>query len=254
MIDRVANDMGQGIADCLEQRAIQFRFFSLQLQTDFLTAADRKVAHDPAKLSPDRADRLHPSSHHAVLDFARDLTDSAGHARKFRVRGDLAALKQRIARQHQLTGEVHQLVKQADVDTNARRFACLFRRRGGFVGVPRHASEQRVRRGSTLGRARAVASRRLVAIGSGAVEVAVASMTGSTRRAPLAANRPPRSLRDLVFDRNGLAGRRDEKTFQVVEDVAIFFVTFLAGLLDVRQQFADGVDHFEQTAGNRLVE
>src|SRR5207248_7380245 len=72
VVDGVADEVGQRVADRLEDRAVQLRVASLQADADLLAAHAGEIAHHAGEAVPDVADRLHARLHDALLQLTRD--------------------------------------------------------------------------------------------------------------------------------------------------------------------------------------
>ncbi len=78
VIERIAHQVHQRIADLLEHRLVEFGALAEQLEFDLLAELAREVVHDARKAVERKTDRQHANLHHAFLQLAR----IAGELRK----------------------------------------------------------------------------------------------------------------------------------------------------------------------------
>ena len=134
MIDRVAHDVGQGIADRLDEGLVELGLLTLHLDAHLLAACEREVADDTREFVPDVADGLHPGLHDPFLQFGGDQVEALRGAEEAGFLLAQRKLQNLIADQHQLADQVHHLVEQIHVDADA---ALGGRRSGrGFMAHP----------------------------------------------------------------------------------------------------------------------
>ena len=72
VVDGIPHDMSEWVFDRLDQRFVEFGFFTLHLDPHPLAACQGEIAYRTRQLAPDIADRLHASLHHAFLQLAGD--------------------------------------------------------------------------------------------------------------------------------------------------------------------------------------
>ena len=82
VIDRVADDMGQRIAEAFDDRAIDFGVFARQFQLHLLGGLYGELAHEPRHALEHGIDLLRAHRHHAVLELARVMRDFFEHLRQ----------------------------------------------------------------------------------------------------------------------------------------------------------------------------
>ena len=75
VVDRVADDMRQRIAEPLDDRAVDLGRLAGHLEPDPLGGLGRELAHEPRHALEHRADRLRAHRHHAVLQLAGVMDD-----------------------------------------------------------------------------------------------------------------------------------------------------------------------------------
>ena len=75
VIHRVADDMGERIAQPLDDRTVDFGGLAAHFEPDFLARLGRQFAHQPRHALEHRANRLGADRHHPVLEFARVMDD-----------------------------------------------------------------------------------------------------------------------------------------------------------------------------------
>ncbi len=151
VIDRVANDVSQRVANRLDEGLVELGLFTLHLDADLLAACEGEVAHDSGKFVPDVADGLHPGLHDPFLQFRGDQIQALRGAEEAGFLLAQRELQNLIADQHQLADQVHHLVEQVDVDPDAalgggrssRRFMDVFRLRCGRIGCDHRGRRRR---------------------------------------------------------------------------------------------------------------
>ncbi|MNZ80961.1 hypothetical protein D3C78_996160 [compost metagenome] len=70
VVDAVAHDVGERVAEFLDDALVQLGVFAVQLQLDLLAETRRGVVHQPRKTAEDEADRQHADRHHRFLQIA----------------------------------------------------------------------------------------------------------------------------------------------------------------------------------------
>ena len=169
--------VGQRVADGLDDRLVQLGLLALQVDAHLLAAGDRQVADHAGELVPDVADRLHARLHDVDLQLGGQQVEPLHGAQEGGVLLGRAELHDLVARQHQLADQGHELVEQADVHADGGvgdgRRARLRRLGGGGFG--RHGrAARRSRRSAGPVRPRGADSRR-----AGAAPAVGARTTGS---------------------------------------------------------------------------
>ena len=119
MIDGVAHQVGQRIFDGLDDGAVEFRVLALHLEPHFLAATlsarSRTVRGNLFQILPMGCMRVFITSScsSVAIRFMRcEITLKPGILRAI---GELQKL---VAGQHQFAHQVHELVEQADADTD----------------------------------------------------------------------------------------------------------------------------------------
>ena len=72
MVDRVAHEVHQRIAQLVDHPLVQLGLFAANQQVDFLATFLRQVANDTFEAIEQRADGNHPRVQHAALETVRD--------------------------------------------------------------------------------------------------------------------------------------------------------------------------------------
>ena len=85
VIDGVAQQMGERIADGFDQRPIEFRVGPIDHQLHLFPAGHGQIAHDPRKLAEHLIDRLHPRLHRRGLQRGGHRIDPMDHLEQFRL-------------------------------------------------------------------------------------------------------------------------------------------------------------------------
>ena len=147
MVDRVADDMGQGIADHLDHLAVELDVAAVGLEPDLLAEIGGKIADQPRQAGEQAVDPLHAGAGDAVAD----LGDAGRDPLERRLDGDVArrvaqAPGELVARQHGVGDAVHHPVEQIDREADA--------------SAPPSASPARARQGLGLARPAPPRSRR----------------------------------------------------------------------------------------------
>ena len=137
VIDGVAQRVGERIADRLDQRAVELGLAALHLDPDLLAALAGQIADRARQLGPAGADRLHAGLHDLLLQLRADLVQPLPAGEVPRIGPGRDVLGQAVAREHQLAGQVDELIEDADVDADGRvggRPRAARRWRGGGRG------------------------------------------------------------------------------------------------------------------------
>ena len=119
MVHGVADEVGQGIADGLDDGAVQVRLPPLHLDADRLVARGGQVPDHARELAPDVADGLHPGLHDPLLELRGDEVETLGRGGQPAVVLHGGVLEHLIARQDQLAHQVHERVQEPDADADA---------------------------------------------------------------------------------------------------------------------------------------
>ena len=135
VVDGVANQMRQRVADGFDQGLVQFGLAAFGFQMDFLAAGLRGVAHQAREAIPDIADRLQPRLHDGFLQFRGYQIELATGVQECWIILLLAVLQDLIARQNDFSGNRHQFIEQIDVDPNRGIVDRRTVRRGSGAGI-----------------------------------------------------------------------------------------------------------------------
>ena len=114
VVDRVPHGVGQRAADRLQQGLVQPRFLSLEFNPHIPSAGGGEIAHHPGKLSKQMTQRLHPRLPYRLAKLRRYVAQPEREIGEGMRPG--RALQNLIARQHQLTHQVHHPVQHVDID------------------------------------------------------------------------------------------------------------------------------------------
>ena len=120
VVDRVAHQVDEHVAELLEDGAVQLDPLAGDLEADLLARGAREVAHDARQPVGDQLERHHAHGHDRVLEAAHE------RAQALEVRVQLLALEvaadllEPLARDDQLADDVDQLVEHAGVDPHRR--------------------------------------------------------------------------------------------------------------------------------------
>ena len=76
VIDRVANQVRERIADGLDDRLVHVDVFAADVQRNGLAHLVGQIANDTFELVEDDADRLHACRHDRFLEFRGDQVDA----------------------------------------------------------------------------------------------------------------------------------------------------------------------------------
>ena len=120
VIDRIADEMHQGIGDRLDDGLVDLGFFPDELQFDLLLLFAREVPDEAEHLPEGARDRNHANAHRDVLDRACDAVEL--QARLLEIL-EMMSLEIGIVGHHrlgqdQLADEVHQGVELLEIDAD----------------------------------------------------------------------------------------------------------------------------------------
>ena len=263
VIDGIAHQVRQRVADGLDDRLVQLGLLPLQVDARLLAAGDRQVADHAGELVPDVADRLHPRLHDAGLQLGRQQVQPLHGAEEGGVLLGGAELHDLVARQDQLADEGHQLVEQADVDADGAvgdgRSAAArpAPRRGVRAGTGGSATLRGARGGAVRGR-RLADSRAAASIGDRRERPRA---RGRALRTALGGAGPPNPppaggrCEAEVPELGGTPTRVERgqaprvlQALQGLDQRGIIAITLALRLLDGREHAPDGVHHAQQGA------
>ena len=113
MIDRVADDMGERVADHLDHLAIELHIAARCAQIDLLAEVCAQIAHQPGQRRKDALDPLHPR----LADGVAHVGDAGGEPlESVFQRGAVLLVAQAagdfVARQYHVRHAVHQMIDQ----------------------------------------------------------------------------------------------------------------------------------------------
>ena len=109
-----------GSLNGFKNRLVKFRLGSLHLDLHLFATGHREITHHARKFGPRILNRLHASLHHPFLQLGGDEIQTLRGGDQGGIFRRAAVLQNLIASQHQFTDEIHQLVKQCDVDSYGR--------------------------------------------------------------------------------------------------------------------------------------
>ena len=146
MVDGVAQQMDDRIADLVEHRPIQLDLLAIDVEGDLLAERLRGVAHETREPIEDLPDGHHSAGHDLVLQIPNEpgrLMDGLRQRLVFRAGGQR---DETAPGNHQLPDEVHQRIEAPKVDANVRAGA----RMGIVAGDarPRRRGRNRLRHGA----------------------------------------------------------------------------------------------------------
>ena len=216
VVDRVADEMRERIADALDQRPIELGVGAVDRQLHLLAAGDGKVADRSWEAAEDVLDRLEPRPNRGFLEGVGHGVDPLAAG----LHGGVVAVDapQLVAGEHQFADEVEDRGQQADVDPDGRLDdAGPGRGRRSGAGNRLLGGDRRLRLGS--GRGRGLLGRYRIR-GNGR------NWRGGRRRG--------RAGRQRLVGRYGR---------ERAGEVAVVVLALTAGLLDRPQDRAHGIDH-----------
>jgi hypothetical protein len=240
VVDAVAHQVGEGVADRLEDGLVQLGLPALGGQRHLLATGLGEVADDAGELLPQAVDRLHARLHDPLLQLRGDGVETVRGTDQRHLLASVGEAHDLVAREHQLADERHQLVEQTDVHPqgaagHGRRGR--HRRRGGRGHRGRH------RRRGRHGRLRHHRLRRPVRQRRRRQERRLAVRLGDCGTRPVASGRGG--------GRAGALGRdRHERCGQPRQQLAVVAAALGAVALDVGQQAAHEAHHVQQRAGH----
>ena len=141
VIDGVANDVHQGVAQFLDHLLVEFGVGAVDVELDLLAAFLRELAHDSQELVKNLPERHHARLHDAVAQFAGlALKRAAGLVEIAHGPGRGALFKPELLgifvdlrrKKDNFADHVHDLVEFFDVDANGLRNAPDRRHVGGL--------------------------------------------------------------------------------------------------------------------------
>ena len=139
MIDRVADDVGQRIADHLDHLAIELDVAAVDLELDRLAQLGGEIAHHPRQCREQAVDPLHAGAR----DRVADLADAGGDALERGLDGEVALIVAQppgelVAGEHGVGDAAHHPVEQVDRQADAAHAALLgLGDRGRRLGLER---------------------------------------------------------------------------------------------------------------------
>src|SRR5262249_23311989 len=116
VVDRVAHEVGQRVADGLQLGVVQLGLAPLRLQADVPAAGHAGAVHQPREPVPDVGERLQPGLHDVLLQLGGDQVELPAGVLEGGVAVLQAVLQDLVAGQDDLAGDGHQPVQQIDVD------------------------------------------------------------------------------------------------------------------------------------------
>ena len=135
VVGAIAHQMGQRIADKLDQLPIELGVGALGDEVDLFIQIIGQIADHARQIGEDALDRLHARPHHRVLKVRRH----GGQALQWRFEQFVTLmprqLDQLVARQHQLRDELHDAFEHIEI--YAYRFGAFALRRLGYGGFVR---------------------------------------------------------------------------------------------------------------------
>ncbi len=121
MVDRIAHDMDQRIAQQLDHLAVQLDVGAVDRQRHLLAQRRRRIAHQPGQRGKQRIDRLHPRPRDRVAQFGDGHRQAVDCSLQRRIATVAQPPGQLISRQHHLRHAVHHPVEQVDRQPDAAR-------------------------------------------------------------------------------------------------------------------------------------
>ncbi len=138
MVGAIAHEMGERIADQLDQLAVEFGVAAVGDQIDLLVQLGAKIADHARQIGEHALHRLHAGAHHGVLQVG----GQGGQALERRLQRFIVLvardLHELIARQHQLRHQLHDALERVEIDPD-RLGALALRRLGALRGGRRGA-------------------------------------------------------------------------------------------------------------------
>ena len=155
VVEGVAHQVHQRIADLLEHDLVELRTFPVQSELDFLAELARELVHQAREAVEREADRQHADLEHALLQLtrvARELREAAAqrfHVPRIEVVGKAA---EHGLGDDQLADQIDERIHFLGGDADGPGFRALRGSRGGGgalgAGPPRRGPGRRGRRGA----------------------------------------------------------------------------------------------------------
>src|SRR5579862_7190081 len=126
MVDAVAHEVNERIADLLEDGLVEFGVLAGDLELDLLAESLRQIAHHAWEAAEYETDRQHAHAHDAFLQLAHvalELVEAGAEAVRGGSLEDAAKLAQHRLRDDELAHGVHELVDLLDAHANGSRVA-----------------------------------------------------------------------------------------------------------------------------------
>src|SRR6185437_4625459 len=155
VVDGIAHQVNQRIADLLEHGLVELGLLTRELQLDLLAEALRQVAHHAREAAENEGDGQHANPHDAFLQLAHvalELPEAGAQLLRIRPVEVRAELTQHRLRDHELAHGVHELVDLLHAHADGARVAeradrrFRLRRRGGGRGGGRRRVRAVLRR------------------------------------------------------------------------------------------------------------
>ena len=124
MVDRIADDMSERIAEAFDDRTIDLGGFTGHFQANLLVGLGRQFAHQARHALEHRADRLGAHRHDAVFQLARmmhDLFEDLNEAAAGCLRQILHDLAEHRLRDHQFADHVDDAIDALELDARGGR-------------------------------------------------------------------------------------------------------------------------------------
>ncbi len=118
MVDRITDEVEDGILDGLEYGTVELGLSSLELDPRLLATNQGEVAYDSRQLIPDDGDRPHSRLHHAVLEFRSDAIEPMSRDCQFLACTGRRVADYPISGQNKLSNQVHEPVEKIDIHTD----------------------------------------------------------------------------------------------------------------------------------------
>ena len=133
MIERIAHEVHQGIADLLQHGLVELGVLAGELEFDFLAQLAREIMDDARKAVERKADRQHAYLHHALLQFAgiaRELREPLAQPIQF-VRIDaIRETAEHRLRDEQFTDQIDDVIELLGGDADRAGFPARLLHRG----------------------------------------------------------------------------------------------------------------------------